>query len=199
MARRRLVREKLGFHDDQLLIGVIGTISEIKGQDIAVGTLEALPDTDKTTLLIVGKGEAPKTTFEDELIKAAGLGRNNKEIRFIDYSEEIESLICGLDVVLSPSRSESFGLVMLEALFAGVPVVATPTRGASLLLDQGRCGYIAKDFSSVALADALKECLGDAKGRTEKLSRAKNRAVEFFTLERMVEKTEAVYWELVKN
>ena len=199
MMQRRLVREKFRFDDAQLLIGVIGTISEIKGQDIAVGTLGALPDTEKTTLLIIGKGEAPKTAFEDELIKAAGLIGNNKEIRLIDYSEDIESLVCGLDVVLSPSRSESFGLVMLEALFAGVPVVATPTRGASLLLDQGQCGYIAKDFSSVALAEALKECLGDVKGRAEKLSRAKNRAAEFFTLERMVEKTESVYQELIKT
>jgi glycosyltransferase involved in cell wall biosynthesis len=88
---------------------------------------------------------------------------------------------------------------MLEALFAGVPVVATPTRGANLLLDQGRCGYIAKDFSQTSLAESVRECLIDPKGREERISRARKRAKEFFTLDRMVEKTEAVYRELVKN
>jgi D-inositol-3-phosphate glycosyltransferase len=75
------------------------------------------------------------------------------------------------DLVIVPSRSESFGLVALEASACGVPVVASAVGGLTTLVDHGATGFLVDgrdpavfaDYASRILADtALAEAMGSA-------------------------------------
>ena len=66
------------------------------------------------------------------------------------------------DVVLAPSRSESFGLVALEAAACGVPVVASAVGGLLSLIDDGRTGRLIEGRNPVDYACAIAEILDDA-------------------------------------
>ena len=193
---RRTVRERLGMADDQLVIGVVGSISEIKGQDLAVEALGKVSDSRSLRLVVVGRPE-PREPFATRLDSAIASSSQRDDILCLDRDENIEELICGFDVLLSPSRSESFGLVILEAMLAGIPVVATPTRGASFLLNRGECGFIADSFEPSSIAESIDNCLRHEPQREIKVGNAVRRATDLFSLKRMIEKTESLYRELV--
>ena len=194
---RQIVRSRLGIMGDEIAIGVVGTLSEIKGQDLAIAAIEKLGRPGPIKLFLVGKGGTSKDPFATTLKDMAQSSSCVEDVVFIDHVEDVEEFLCGLDILLSPSRSESFGLVVLEAMLVGVPVVATPSRGAALLLDRGECGFISDGFEPESLANSLRRCLEDIRLRDEKRGKAVKRAAEMFTLRKMVEKTEGVYLELV--
>jgi D-inositol-3-phosphate glycosyltransferase len=64
-------------------------------------------------------------------------------------------------VVVVPSRYESFGLVALEAMACGTPVIASNVGGLADLVRDGRTGYLVPDGDAAALAAKLLPLLGD--------------------------------------
>jgi D-inositol-3-phosphate glycosyltransferase len=65
------------------------------------------------------------------------------------------------DVVLVPSRSESFGLVALEAAACGTPVVAAAVGGLRTLVEHGRTGFLVETRDPRAYARRVEQLLGD--------------------------------------
>ena len=63
--------------------------------------------------------------------------------------------------MLVPSRSESFGLVALEAAACGVPVVAAAVGGLRTLIDDGRTGFLVEQREPQAFAAAVRALLAD--------------------------------------
>lgn len=194
---RNRLRTQLKVHESAILIGLVGTISEVKGQDLAVSAVEILSETPDLKLVIIGKTDSPKDPFFLKLKEQVNSSDYRDRVVFLETEEEIDDLIPGFDIILSTSRSESFGLVILESMISGIPVVATPSQGARLLLDNGSCGFIAKGFSPESIAEAIRECLSEPRKRAGKIDSARKRASLMFTLKRMVEKTESVYREVL--
>lgn len=64
-------------------------------------------------------------------------------------------------VVVVPSRYESFGMVALEAMACGAPVIASDVGGLSTLVRDGRTGFLVPYGDPAALADALWPLLED--------------------------------------
>jgi glycosyltransferase involved in cell wall biosynthesis len=69
--------------------------------------------------------------------------------------ERVMEIMVESDVLVLPSLSEGFGLVVTEALACGLPVIVTPSVGASDLVCDGREGFVVPERSSEAIADRL--------------------------------------------
>jgi len=78
--------------------------------------------------------------------------------------QQVLDLMMQSDVLVLPSLSEGFGLVVTEALACGLPVIVTPNVGASDLVQDGREGFVVPICSSEAIAGRL-----DALGRDREL------------------------------
>ncbi len=81
------------------------------------------------------------------------LARKYPQVRFMGLrsGQELADLYASADVFVFPSRTDTFGLVMLEALAAGTPVAAMPVTGPSEVLGASGCGVMKEDLRAAVL------------------------------------------------
>lgn len=156
-------RRALGLDESAPVLLFVGRIQPLKGLDVAVGALAALGRDDAQLVVVGGPSGADGAEELDRVRKlAAGLGVLDR-IRWVDPQPHhlLSTWYRSADVVVVPSRSESFGLVALEAAACGVPVVAAAVGGLRTLVDHGRTGLLVDDRSPAAFAAAVSEVLAD--------------------------------------
>jgi len=123
----------------------VGRIQPLKGLEVAVETLAGLRRRHEgAQLLVVGGASGPDG--ERELLRLErAVRRHRLQGRVALVPPQPHHLLStyyrAADVCLVPSRSESFGLVALEAAACGVPVVAADVGGLRTLVDHGRSGF----------------------------------------------------------
>ena len=159
---RRGARRALGLGDNPTLL-FVGRIQPLKGLDVAVQTLAAL-DMPDAQLIVVGG--ASGTEGENEMRRVQALIVEHKLERRVHFYEPqphhlLSTFYRAADVVLVPSRSESFGLVALEASASGVPVVATGVGGLLNLIEHGRTGYLVPARDPNQFASFMARLLND--------------------------------------
>lgn len=95
------------------------------------------------TKLVIGDGPN-RMTLE------ATYGKKNK---FVGYKRGVELVdwLSLADVFVFPSRTETFGLVVLEALACGIPVAAHDVMGPRNIIEEGKDGYLSDDLREAAL------------------------------------------------
>ena len=141
---RRGARAALGLGDGPVLL-FVGRIQPLKGLDVAVETLAGVGRRhDDAQLLVVGGASGPDG--QRELLRIEDAVRRHRlqgRVRLVQPQPHhlLSTYYRAADVCLVPSRSESFGLVALEAAACGVPVVAADVGGLRTLVDHGRNGF----------------------------------------------------------
>jgi D-inositol-3-phosphate glycosyltransferase len=136
-------RHALGLGDGPVVV-FVGRIQALKGVDIAVQAFTALGRRDATLLVV---GGASGADGEAELARVRAMVREldvEHQVKFVPPQQHqlLSTYYRAADVVWVPSRSESFGLVALEAAACGVPVVASAVGGLESLVDHGRTGFL---------------------------------------------------------
>ncbi|MFO7281448.1 MAG: glycosyltransferase [Thermoanaerobacterales bacterium] len=152
-AGARAALPHLGPGDGPMLL-FVGRIQPLKGLDVAVRALAELDDP-TAVLVVVGGPSGADGVRELERVEklAAALGVAER-VRFADPQPHhlLSSYYRAADVVLVPSRSESFGLVALEAAACGTPVVAAAVGGLRTLVEHGRTGFLVEQRDPRAYA-----------------------------------------------
>jgi len=177
-ARRALHHLQLGAGPVLLFVG---RIQPLKGLDVAVRALAALGRSD-ATLVVVGGASGPAGGAEleriDKLVAELGLA---EQIRFVEPVPHhlLSTYYRAADVCLVPSRSESFGLVALEAAACGTPVVAAAVGGLRTLVEHERTGFLVEDRDPAAFAARVAEILTVPSVAASLSARAAQRARDY--------------------
>ena len=155
-------REAIGYDGGPLVL-FVGRIQPLKGVDVAVGALAELED-ETVSLMIVGGASGADGEHEVARIRdmIAGLGLEERVV-FVPPQPHyaLSTYYRASDLVVMPSRSESFGLVALEAAACGRPVVAAAVGGLRTLVEDGVSGYLIDDRDPVSYARAIERVLDD--------------------------------------
>lgn len=114
------IRAELGLAEDVFLIGAVGRLHPSKGVDVLVDAFRASTAT-KAALVMLGDGP--------QLAELRHRSAGDPRIHFLGYRPVVQDCLRDLDLFVSPSREESFGLAIIEAMSAGLPVIATTAEG----------------------------------------------------------------------
>ena len=167
-------RERAAARDRLHLSGLrlalfVGRLQAHKGPDVAVRTLaEAVArDPELTQDLVLAIVGGPSGTGQGaELARlmelAAALGVSERVMLFPPLPQaRLADVYAAADVVLVPSRSESFGLVALEAQACGTPVVAAAVGGLRFVVGDGRTGFLVEGHDPADHAERMLQILRD--------------------------------------
>jgi D-inositol-3-phosphate glycosyltransferase len=172
-------RAALGLGHGPVLL-FVGRIQPLKGVDVAIEAA-ALSGPD-TTLLVVGgpsglQGEAEQRRLVE---LARGLELDGR-VRFVPPQAHgrLATYYRAADVCLVPSRSESFGLVALEAAACGTPVVAAAVGGLQTLVDHGTTGFLVEGRDPAAFAACAAELVADRASAARMAAAAAARAQRY--------------------
>jgi len=161
----RDARRELGIPVDSFVVGVPGTLRPVKGHDFLFNAVPEIVRRHPNCIFAVTGCDASETgTKLHNQVRSMKL---TNSIRFLGTIDEMRTFYSAVDVVCVPSRSESFGRVIVEAFASGNPVVATSVGGITTLVDHGRNGLLVEYGDTNALVDtvcSLIEC-GQARGR----------------------------------
>lgn len=178
------------------LVGVAGELREHKGQEEFVRAAAALaPQFPEADFLIAGEDASHDKAYRGRLERLVNeLGLEGR-VHLLGWLEDVAPFMRSLEVFVSSSRVEPFGLVMAEAMASGAAVVATDTDGAREIIEDGVTGRLVPVGDASALASAVADLLSDGTQRRALAERARAAVRERFGLARMVEETERVYEE----
>lgn len=166
---RAAFRGKYAIAQDRPLLLFVGRVAHEKNIGFLIRTLESIR-TEIPDVLLVIAGEGPARESLELEVRKRGLGENTRFIGYLDRQTELNSCYSAADIFVFSSRTETQGLVLLEAMAQGVPVVSTAELGTRDVLQEGRGVWIAQedltDFSGKVVKmwrDApARKALGDA-------------------------------------
>lgn len=159
---RNGARAALGMGDGPVLL-FVGRIQPLKGVDVAVRALGALGRDDASLYVVGGSSGLEGDHYSESvrrLVEELGLTRR---VHFVAPQPHhiLSTYYRAADAVWVPSRSESFGLVALEAAACGVPVIANAVGGLLSLVDHDRTGFLVADRDPEIFARHTSELLAD--------------------------------------
>jgi D-inositol-3-phosphate glycosyltransferase len=167
---RTEARQRLGFADERIVL-YVGRVQRHKGTDLAVQALSLMTEPDpgggtvdsgRVVLHIVGGTSGPDG--DDELERCRRTVRRHgleDRVRFFAPvpHASLSDHYRAAEVVVVPSRSESFGLVAAEAQACGIPVVAANTGGLPYVVNASESGLLVDGHDPAPYAAAISAIL----------------------------------------
>ena len=191
---RRLLREELGIPAEVPLAGSIGRLAPIKDHETLWRALALCTGARAPHLAVVGDGE-----WRERLEKLArDLGIDSR-IHFLGWRHDLESILAGLDVVISSSRNEGTPVALIEAMAAGVPVLSTDVGGVGDLVVHGETGWLVPPADPGAMAESLQRILTDPLNAAAVAARARNVVLARHDVRSLIARMEALYTELMEE
>lgn len=175
------------FHRD-LWIGTIAELHPIKRLNRAIDAMAALTrEHTNIRYIIIGDGQL-RTQLQQQ-VRDLGI---EKHVFFTGAIHEAARLLPAFDIFTLPSKSESFGYVLLEAGLAQLPVVTTNVGGITDIITDKKTGLVVEPDDTRALREALQTLIIHTQLRSE-LADAHHIKTHTFSVDKMCAKTAALY------
>jgi glycosyltransferase involved in cell wall biosynthesis len=195
---RREAREMLELDDGTVLVITVCRVIPGKGVDDMIRALaEARGAGSDARLLVVGGSQDIAAGFQEQLHELVAELALDDVVTFAGRRDDVARLLAAADVFGMPSVGEPFGLAYLEAMAMHLPVVALDDGGAPEVIDDGVTGLLSKRGDTAGLAGNLDELLRDAARRERFGAAGRRRVAEQFTVQRMADRVDAVYREIL--
>lgn len=190
-AREHLLK-LTGFPQDAILFGTVSRLIDVKGIDDAIKAFAMVQkDLPRARLIIAGDGPY-REALEDAAL-ATGIP---DLIAFIGWQADSAGIMAGMDVMLSPSHREGFGMSVVEAMSQSVPLIASRAGALPEIVVDGVTGLLVPPKSPQQLADAMETLATDPARRAAMGEAGQRRVGEAFAAAKMVDATAALYEEL---
>jgi len=179
----------------ELVLGFVGQLDERKGIRILLAAFQRIKrEWPQSRLVFVGQGPLRDLIVRE--IEKQGWGEAALLIGFVD---DIAGVMQALDILLLPSYWEGFGIVLIEAMAAGKPAISTDTSSMPEIIVDGQTGFVVPPGDAGMLAERAIQLLRNAAQREKFGFAARQRVLEKFTQQRMIEELENLFERELKR
>lgn len=184
---RKEIRSRYGINNDSVVFGYVGRITKDKGIDELLESFKnVLTVYSNAYLFIVGYYDSEKTLNLDLLQWA----KRCPNVVFIDHTDEPERFFAAMDVFVSLSYREGFGLVVIEAASLGIPAIVSDALGQIDTVHDGIDGLIAKTKNVTDVAEKMKFLINNRDSIALFGKKAFEKVLSFFEQNCLFEKLE---------
>jgi len=176
-----------------LIILNIGRLKRVKGQDLLIHAIKKMENKDKISLIIVGDGNERQNI--EELIDNLCL---SDKVFLLGERNNISEIMNKCDLYVSSSRSEGFGLSLVEAMAAGLPVITTDVGPCSSIVQNGYSGIVVPSENPDAIANAIDNFIQTPYMLEIYSKRSSKRAIDF-DINKMVSRYFEIYYDILKK
>ena len=191
--KRYVTRENLKYaSSDTILIGTVGRLFPDKGFDILIKAIALLPKKfQHVRIVIAGQGGQ-----RNELQKIIDELDVSHQVQLVGFVEDIPAFLSALDIYVQPSRTEAFGISLVEAMAIGLPIVATNVGGIPEIIQDQVTGLLIKPNDPEQLMLAILSIITN-RPLQEKLARNARLKSEKFDFLQYLEKYNELYKKLL--
>jgi glycosyltransferase involved in cell wall biosynthesis len=188
-------RLKYGIALDRPKLLYVGRVAFEKNIDFLLWMVKLLSE-ERPDILLVITGEGPALPSLRLLTKTLAIEKNVMFIGYLDRHTELNACYEAADVFVFASKSETQGLVILEAMAQGTPVVAIAELGTASILIEGHGALISAE-NTLEFSEKVHQLLIYPEQRLELGRRAKNYALDKWTAKLQAERLLKFYLQLV--
>lgn len=186
LARRSASRSRRSFGASDFVMLLIGNDWRTKGLP---GVLQAMAELPKMSLRLLVVGEDAQVSFQ-EMASRLGVAERCTWER---ATSDVLDCYAAADLYVSPSREDSFGLPVAEAMACGLPVVTSAFAGISEMVHDGADGFVLRDPHDVESLVKLIRMLGEQQALRERVGTAAENQAQQWTWDRHA----AAVWEMI--
>jgi 1,2-diacylglycerol 3-alpha-glucosyltransferase len=190
-------RIKYGIALGRPMLLYVGRVAFEKNIDFLLQMTKCLIEKHPNILLVV-TGEGPAEKSLNQLTKTLNLQNNVQFIGYLDRNTELNACYKAADIFVFASKSETQGLVLLEAMAQGTPVVAIAELGTASILVEGEGAIIAPD-STHGFAEKVASLIENPKHRKTLANKAKDYVTRLWTAGVQAERKVEFYVRAIAN
>lgn len=182
---------------DRCCVGSIGRYEERKGHEtLILAMVSVLKQFPGAHLRIAGHDPWGHGGVLRKLIVDLNL---EQHVHLVGFMEDKEQFFSDIDVFAFASRSEGFGIVVLEAMEAGIPVVVSNISPLNEIIRPGTSGLVAEREDPRSFADAIVSLFRDRTYMRQIAEGGRQRVASEFSQGRMVDRTLQYYLDVVNS
>ncbi|HEY2456178.1 MAG TPA: glycosyltransferase family 4 protein [Candidatus Acidoferrum sp.] len=191
--QREVARARWGIRSTHKVLGCVGALQADKGHEWVIRALAELQqECPECRLLIAGNGKY--RPHLEELVEELGL---RQKVIFAGFLKDISAVYEALDIFIFPSLFEGLGTSLLAAMGYGVPSITFFGCALGEIVESGRSGLQVEARNPRQIADAVAALLRDESFASEIAKSGRERVVEKFSADRMVEQMVQIYEEVL--
>ncbi len=192
------IRRRLGLTPDNVVVGMVASLSEGKRQDLLIRAAKRVAEIHPASrFLIVGRpGQVEYAKQIRQMIETLGL---EKQVIMTGFLGDVPSLMLALDLLVLPSNNEAFGIVLLEAMANGTAIVGSRSGAIPEIVRHEENGLLFAPGEADALAEALLRMFRSEEERREMGEQGRRIFQERFRLDRELDETEQLYHSLLSR
>lgn len=179
---------------DRVIVGNVARLDPVKNHEVILRALSRVEKVLRPFFLLVGDG-SHRVALQRQIYE---LGLDS-DVCLFGYSNHIPKLLNCMDFYVQASLYEGFSNTVLEALACGLPVLATKVGGTTDILTENKEGFFFQPTDDEMLASLFVLLVRDQELRCVLGEQARGRAAQYFPVQSMVHKYEAIYRDLVQE
>ncbi len=192
---------KYGFKKEEQIILFVGGLDKahyFKGVENLIRAFSKIYKNRAVSLILAGEGELK--SYYQKIARDLGM---SEKIIFVGMvsNDDLSKYYNLADIFTLPSidGSEAFGLVLLEAMACGRPIIASSLPGVRTIVDDYKTGLLVKPNNIIDLAEKLNYLLENSDKQKEFGQNARKKVEENYDWNKIIEKLEKIYFDLLKN